>query len=180
MEINMEILSITGLLADEDKFKVTAAISLGAGTLSDISNTTGLDNQKIIKTLVRLEKAGLIENLGDNGYHYCAKVLKDLNVELSHSLEHKSVASQLDRFIRDGKLLTFPKSRDDRMLVLGHIADLFEINRRYTEKEVNTQLSKLHPDYAALRRYLVDYGFLARESVTKDNRTIMFYWRINQ
>jgi hypothetical protein len=178
METDIKLLSTMGLLADEDKFKVTGAIALGAGTPSDIGKTTGLDSSKIIKTLVRLEKAGLIENRGDNGYYYCAKVLKDLYFGLSQTLEHKPEQSHLDRFIRDGRLLTFPKSRDDRRLVLEHTANMFEFDRRYTETEVNTKLGTLHADYAALRRYLVDYGFLARKSKTKDDHTIMFYWRM--
>jgi DNA-binding MarR family transcriptional regulator len=74
MEMNKDLLNILGLLADEDKFKVTRATALGAGTPGDIGKATGLDSSKIIKTLVRLEKAGLIENRGDDGYYYCAKV----------------------------------------------------------------------------------------------------------
>ena len=33
----------------------------------------------------------------------------------------------------------------------------------YTELQVNRVLSQLYPDYAVLRRYLVDYGFLLRD-----------------
>jgi hypothetical protein len=39
----------------------------------------------------------------------------------------------------------------------------------YSESEVNERLSAIHPDYAALRRYLVDDEFLHR----RDG----FYWR---
>ncbi|MCW2567621.1 MAG: putative regulator, ArsR family, partial [Mycobacterium sp.] len=34
---------------------------------------------------------------------------------------------------------------------------------RYAEAEVNVVLRAWHPDHAALRRYLVDEGFLGRE-----------------
>ena len=85
MEINIELLNILGLLAEEDKFKVTAAVALGADSLSDIAKASGLDNGKITRTLVRLEKAGLVENRGDDRYRYCAKVLKDLYFEISRS-----------------------------------------------------------------------------------------------
>ena len=178
MEMIKELLNVLSLLADEDKFKILAAISLGTGTLSGIGKATGLDSPEIIKTLVRLEKAALIENKGDNGHRYCAKTIKDLNFELGRTLERKPAVRHLDRFIRNGKLLTIPKSRDDRLLVLEHTANMFEFDRRYTETEVNIQLGMLHPDFAALRRYLVDYGFLARKSETKDDHSIMSYWRI--
>jgi hypothetical protein len=178
MEINTKLLNILGLLADEDKFKVAAAISLGAGTVSAICNSTGLDDANIIKSIVSLEKAGLVENKGTAGYLYCPKALKDLNFELSRTLEHKPAKSHLDRFIRNGQLLTFPKSREDRLLVLKYLADMFEFDRRYTETEVNIKLGALHSDHAALRRYLVDYGFLARTNETNDGRSTMIYWRL--
>ena len=40
---------------------------------------------------------------------------------------------------------------------------------RYPEAEVNEILARVHPDYAALRRYLVENLFLAREN--------NIYWR---
>jgi hypothetical protein len=100
-----------------------------------------------------------------------------LHVDLSKTIEHKPAASHLDRFIRNGRLTNFPKSQDDRLLVLEHLANLFEFDRRYTEKEVNIILNTLHPDHASFRRYLIDYGFLERNSETEDGRTTMLYWR---
>jgi hypothetical protein len=46
---------------------------------------------------------------------------------------------------------------------------VFEVGVHYPEGEVNTYLRSFHPDTAALRRYLVDEGFLSRE------RSV--YWR---
>jgi hypothetical protein len=34
---------------------------------------------------------------------------------------------------------------------------------RYTEKQINALLTEVHPDYATLRRSLVEYGFMRRE-----------------
>ena len=45
----------------------------------------------------------------------------------------------------------------------------FEPGLRYPESRVNEILGEFHPDYAALRRYLVENGFLDRA----DNH----YWR---
>ncbi|SDI45509.1 hypothetical protein SAMN05421868_106204 [Paenibacillus naphthalenovorans] len=38
----------------------------------------------------------------------------------------------------------------------------FQPGKRYTEPEVNRILEQVHPDYASLRRYMVDYGFMER------------------
>ena len=69
----------------------------------------------------------------------------------------------LDTFIRDGRLVVVPAKRTKRLVVLDHLAQQFEPGRTYTEAEVSLTLQGFHDDYAALRRYLVEEGFLTRE-----------------
>jgi hypothetical protein len=85
------------------------------------------------------------------------------------SSDDLGTAAVLRAFMRDGRLEQVPASRGKRLVVLDHIAMVFEPGTRYAEEDVNTMLSAFHPDYAALRRYLVDEGFLSREAGT--------YWR---
>jgi hypothetical protein len=73
------------------------------------------------------------------------------------------------RFIKDGRLVIMPSKRAKLRLVLDHLAQDFEPGRSYQEPEVNEVLERYHDDYAALRRYLVDEGFLSREGGV--------YWR---
>ena len=49
------------------------------------------------------------------------------------------------------------------------LADRFEPDRLYDEREVNAILAEDAPDPATLRRLLVDHGFLARRNGA--------YWR---
>ena len=70
----------------------------------------------------------------------------------------------LRSFIRDGRIVTFPAKRSRRLVLLNHVAQLFDIGVRYSEGEVNRTLRNLHDDYAALRRYLVDEGLLSRQN----------------
>jgi hypothetical protein len=69
----------------------------------------------------------------------------------------------------DGRLTQMPAKRARRLLLLDWIAQRFEPGHRYPESEVNRELRQVDGDYAALRRYLVEEGFLTRE----DN----IYWR---
>jgi len=69
----------------------------------------------------------------------------------------------LRSFMRDGRIVTMPAKRSRRLVLLDHVAQQFEVGVRYKEGEVNLKLRTLHDDYAALRRYLVDEGFLSRE-----------------
>ena len=63
----------------------------------------------------------------------------------------------------DGRLHTIPSKHSKLLVVLDHLAQSFEPGRVYPEAEVNEILQRFHPDYAALRRYLVDEEFLTRQ-----------------
>ncbi len=63
----------------------------------------------------------------------------------------------------DGRLHTIPSKHAKLLVVLDHLAQNFEPGRVYPEDEVNEILQRFHPDYAALRRYLVDEEFLTRQ-----------------
>ena len=68
-------------------------------------------------------------------------------------------------FLRDGRLVSIPAKPSKRDLLLPVILDqCFPEDRDYEEKEVNMRLALLHPDVAALRRYLVDGGLMRREA----------------
>lgn len=55
------------------------------------------------------------------------------------------------------------KKESYKRIMLLWAVSFFELNTSYTELQVNRVLSQLYPDYAVLRRYLVDYGFLLRD-----------------
>jgi hypothetical protein len=69
----------------------------------------------------------------------------------------------------EGRLHTIPTKQAKLLVVLDHLAQSFEPGMKYREAQVNEILAEFHPDYAALRRYLVENGFLDRA----DN----VYWR---
>lgn len=64
----------------------------------------------------------------------------------------------------DGRLVAIPAKHRNRLVVLDHVARAFTPGQRYSELEVNVVLRAFHDDYVALRRYLVDAGFLDREN----------------
>ena len=69
----------------------------------------------------------------------------------------------LRTFFRNGRLTELPQKRAKRLIVLERIAIEFEPGRHYDEKEVNVVVGRFFNDYAAIRRYLVDEGFLDRD-----------------
>lgn len=69
------------------------------------------------------------------------------------------------------KLSHFPPKEKKKVVILAVIAERFERGRRYAEKEVNGILREIYDDYATLRRYLIEYGFMDR------TRDCAEYWR---
>jgi hypothetical protein len=73
------------------------------------------------------------------------------------------------RFFRRGRLAVIPARQSKRRLVLDYLVQEFEPGRLYPETVVNQILMRYHPDCAALRRHLIDEGFMDR----RDG----WYWR---
>ena len=64
----------------------------------------------------------------------------------------------------DGTLLkSFPKKQKRKLILLQHIAGMFDRERKYTEMEVNSLLKNVYDDHTTIRRYLIEYGFLDRK-----------------
>lgn len=68
-----------------------------------------------------------------------------------------------------GRLLAIPVQHKKRLAVLRWLVEDFEPGRRYPEPEVNQIIGRRHPDFAAVRRYLVDSELMQRRS--------SMYWR---
>jgi hypothetical protein len=71
-------------------------------------------------------------------------------------------AKVLRTFFRDGRLVSIPTQQAKKLVVLDRLAQEFDVGRRFSERQVNAILRRFHDDVAALRRYLVDEGFLDR------------------
>lgn len=65
-------------------------------------------------------------------------------------------------FVKDGRITAMPAKRAKRLVLLDHVAGLFDIGIHYDEQSVNGILRTVFDDYVTLRRYLVDEGFLDR------------------
>jgi hypothetical protein len=63
-----------------------------------------------------------------------------------------------------------------KRLILEYLAEKFESNVDYSEKEVNSIISENHTfnDYFILRRELIENGFLNRE------RDCSRYWKVER
>jgi hypothetical protein len=168
---------LAGLLADPRRRSVVAALVLGAHTLEDVRIATGLDAKAVGRALTRLVGAGLVERAEDGALTLLAEAFA-LAARAAAPIEAAEPVGDVDpdaakvlrAFVRDGRLSSIPTSRTKRLVVLDMLAQEFEPGERYSEAMVNLRLGKWHADTAALRRYLVDEGFLDRDAGQ--------YWRM--
>lgn len=72
----------------------------------------------------------------------------------------------LRTFMNDGRLVSIPAKRKALVVILLEMLTAFDVERTYSEKDINTILGAFHPDFARLRRELIDYGYLGREAHT--------------
>ena len=170
--------AIVGLLADEDRRRVVAALVLSepGAAAGDLAAAAGLDRPRTWKALGRLESAGLVDRFGDDGFvlradafQQAARAAAAGRAPVTEADGPPEVAKVLRAFVRDGRLLSIPVVRAKRLVVLDVLAQEFEPGERYSEAQVNLMLGRWHADTASLRRYLVDEGFLDRED--------RIYWR---
>jgi hypothetical protein len=70
----------------------------------------------------------------------------------------------------DGRLTAIPMQPKKRRVILNRLVEEFAPDAKYPEKQVNEILSCFHPDYATLRRALVDEKLMVRERGV--------YWRL--
>jgi hypothetical protein len=155
---------------------VVAALALGAVTRADVAERAGLPARAVGQALARLVKGGLVEE-SDEGYRLvtvrfqdAARAAAEAEVVPDEEFDAPADAAKvLRRFVKDGRLTSIPSSHGKRLVVLDWLAQRFEPGEIYPERAVNLTIDKVHGDYATLRRYLVDDGFLER----RDG----FYWR---
>ncbi len=69
----------------------------------------------------------------------------------------------LRAFLKQGRLVRIPAQRKKRDVILDVLAELFEPDRDYPEREVNLKLAEFHEDFFTLRRELIGRGLMTRE-----------------
>ena len=170
--------ALVGLLAEESRLKVVAAIVLGAASEPDLVVRTGLAAKTARKALDRLIRGGLVEAGPDGGLRVVTERFKEAAQraaaerprpkpeELGATADQAQV---LRNYLVDGRLSHIPATRSKRLVVLDFLAGQLEPGRIYPEEQVNYVLGRFHADYAALRRYLVEEELLERRD--------RFYWR---
>jgi hypothetical protein len=164
--------AIAGLLADDARRRVVAALVLGASTVAEVRGATGLSARAATTALTRLVDGELVVRSDDASYVLLGEAFRRAAIASAPARPEpdptgevpEDAARVLRTFLRGGRLTSIPTQRSKKRIVLDRLAQEFEVGARYSERQVNAILRRFHDDVAALRRYLVDEEFLSREA----------------
>jgi hypothetical protein len=162
----MTAATIAGLLSDEQRLRVFAAVALGASTTDAVAGSAGLSVRDVQSVLPRLVSVGLIEQrdglrVRTDALNVAALDRAPRQRELPGASPEQ--AAVLRNFVEDGRLRSIPARWTQRRVVLEYLSGLFEPGVDYAEPQVNELLGAYHDDYATLRRLLADERLLERE-----------------
>ena len=159
-------------LADPERLAIAGALAQRSRTAAALAADLGLQLTRVRKHLNRLTTTGVARLESDRRtYRLDTETLRwaaeqvgpPRDAGLALGAANDDEESVLRTFFRDGRLTEIPAKEGKRMIVLERIALEFEPGRDYDEKEVNVVVGAFFNDHAALRRYLVDEGFLDRD-----------------
>lgn len=172
----MNAAGLAGLLSEPERLRAVAALALGAATVAEVMERGGLDHRTATTALGRLEAGGLVSTVDGvlvlqvGAFKDAARAAARQRASDEPSTGDATTDAVLRAFSEGGRLIRLPAARGKRRRLLEHIVTAFEPGVRYPEPEVDTMLRAWYPDYASLRRYLVDEHLLAREAGV--------YWRV--
>lgn len=159
---------IIRVVADPLRLSLLGRAAEGTVAIEDVATNLDVPKRKVAEALGKLRAAGLI----DPELRLAESRLREIAAKLPSAEEADAVITDgpwsaaerniLSRFFSGIRLTEIPTSTKKRELVLERLAQEFEPGLRYQEQDVNFRLQLFHPDYAALRRYMVEGGLLTR------------------
>jgi hypothetical protein len=158
-------------LADPERLSIAGMLARRDATSAELAEVLDLPIKRVRTHLNRLTSTGVVRLTPTRAYRLDPETLRwaaeqvgpprEAGMALGAANEDEEIV--LRTFFRSGRLTEIPTKRSKRRIVLERIASEFDPGRHYDEKEVNVVVGAFFNDHAALRRYLVDEGFLDRD-----------------
>jgi hypothetical protein len=182
------MMSLQALL-DLDMLAVIAALMNGERSLPDLSNqfkvlpslSRGPIGRLIFLEIIEAHQSDntVMCQLNRTRFHELNGMVQRLSKEWFAAERPATPADSAAMAVQDRKILQscfrgdqlyeIPSNPRRLELVLHWLVEQFEMERHYAEKEVNEIIKRYHPDFATLRRHLIDHALMEREN--------NIYWR---
>jgi DNA-binding transcriptional ArsR family regulator len=180
--MDAELLLTLKALSDASRLRIVGLLAGRAYAVEELADALRLSPGTVVHHLKRLREAGLVDQRPSHPYMLYSLRLDRLQAvgrmldELEHANEAAASAPGPDgsplpafdakvlrAFVEDGRLVSIPAQEKKREVVLRWLLErCFAEDRDYAEREINARLAEVHPDTAALRRYLVEARLMSR------------------
>lgn len=170
-------------LADKSRLQILKSLALEDMYVERLAERLGITAATVSFHLKKLTDAGAVTSYKSQYYtmYSLNREIFDtsiLDILQQHSDETDAQAQRdaqyrqkvIDAFFEYGKLKSIPAQREKERIVLEVIAQSFEHDRIYSEREVNIIIADFYDDFCTIRRDMVGEQLLCRNP--------QGYWRI--
>jgi hypothetical protein len=159
---------VCAILADRDRLRLFGLIAKEPAGVA----VAGLSlDQRGQRALGKLLQSGLVEQAGDC-YVVQPDTFRRALGEQASGAAMEGASARVGALFSRGQLVSMPRAGALRIELLRYLLRRFERDRVYSEKEIQELLEPIYGDHAAVRRYLVDEGLMARDNLGT-------YWRVD-
>ncbi len=178
-----EAISLFKGLADKSRLQILKSLSVEDMYVERLAERFGLTASTISFHLKKLSDAGAVSAYKTQYYMMYSLNREIFQTSILEILQQESDEAQkqaqrdakyrqrvIDAFFEYGKLKSIPTQLKKERIVLEVIAEAFDWDRMYSEREVNLIIADFYDDFCTIRRDMVSGRLLGRNG--------MEYWRI--
>ena len=178
-----EAISLFKCLSDKSRLQILKSLAIEDMYVERLAERLGISAPTVSFHLKKLADAGAVTSYKNQYYMMYSLNRKVFEVSILKILEEESDEAEIqakrdaeyrkkviNAFFEYGKLKAIPSQRKKERIVLEVIADAFEYDRVYTEREVNVIIADFFDDFCTIRRDMVAENLLDRDAGR--------YWRV--
>ena len=180
-----EAISLFKCLADKSRLQILKSLVMEDMYVERLAERLGISAPTVSFHLKKLADAGAVTSYKSQ-YYMMYSLNKDIfETSMLEIIREKSDEAEIqaqrdaeyrkkviDAFFEYGKLKSIPSQRKKERIVLEKIAEAFEYDRVYSEREVNIIIADFYDDFCTIRRDMISENLLDRDAGK--------YWRIRQ
>jgi DNA-binding MarR family transcriptional regulator len=176
-----QLLHFFQVFSNESRLRLIGHLANGDKNVGELAGLLNLKEPTVSHHLAELKELGLVRARAEGTmriYHLDVKALETISKDIFArpnlaALVPKSELTDEERVLRtwvkDGRIVDIPAQEKKKQVLIRWLAQQIDPARRWTEREFSEWLAQYNEDFATLRRYLVDGGYMTRENG--------IYWR---
>jgi len=153
--------------ADPMFLRTAAALTTEAMSVAELASALGSSADAVGQALQALGRAGLLHTERVDAVRRYRLDLTGLQALVEKGADDGTDDAPapppgIRAFFRGHRLERYPAQRSRQIAVLTWLVEDFEVGESYPEPEINRIIGLRHPDFATIRRALIDDGFMVR------------------